>query len=251
LRCRYNNYYETRAAHFDKLRLDQTDDIQKTVDAFVGYLPSSTSSGPLLDLGCGTGRYCSYLTDLGYSIVGQDVSGQQLLHAQKRISVVRADAARLPYKSACFDACLMFLVLHQISDADRLSACVEVYRTLTRNGVFVIKTSSHEELRMRQFGQFFPSALAVNLARYPDCPMLAATLREIGFSTIVEIKVYTSRDIEVSDLMHSIERQHNTTLALIPKSEFDEGVKSMRRAFLGLTMIPIFHYHTLLIATKI
>jgi len=246
----YKSYYDSRSALFNEIRLDQDEDIQKTLDAFVKQVPLATHSGPVLDVGCGTGRYSSRLARLGYSMIGMDISDRQLSQVPAGIQVVCADAARIPLRNACCDSCLMILVLQQIPKEDRLRALNEACRILVRSGVLVIKTSSHADLRRRQFGQFFPSALSVNLARYPDCPVLFELLRKCGFKAIVNFEIQTHRNITVPELLRSIEEKHNTTLALIPKSEFNMGIELMRKALQKSTDIQIRHYHTMVLAKK-
>ena len=65
-------------------------------------LPSG--SGPALDLGCGTGLHAGIAAGRGYTVLGVDVSGDQLRLAQDRLPVLRADARALPFGDGCFQA---------------------------------------------------------------------------------------------------------------------------------------------------
>ncbi len=95
--------------------------------------------GRCLDLGCGTGVAFSTLAHLDWSIVGTDVSADQLAVARERAEaagadLVHADAARLPFPDASFDA-VASLLTH--TDFDNLGAVFgEVARVLRPAGRF-------------------------------------------------------------------------------------------------------------------
>jgi len=65
-------------------------------------LPSG--SGLALDLGCGTGLHAGVAAGRGYTLLGVDVSSDQLRLAQDRLPVLRADARALPFADGCFQA---------------------------------------------------------------------------------------------------------------------------------------------------
>jgi SAM-dependent methyltransferase len=94
--------------------------------------------GRCLDLGCGTGVRAPDVRDLGWSVVGIDISREQLRIARRshRLPAVAcADAARLPVGSSTFDALVSFAT-H--TDMDDWAAVVrEVGRVLRPGGRFV------------------------------------------------------------------------------------------------------------------
>src|SRR5207302_1994105 len=75
-------------------------------DCAVRLLGNGT--GHCLDLGCGTGRAIPALLAAGWSVVGTDVSADQLRAAREyagdRVQFVRADAHALPFEAGEFDA---------------------------------------------------------------------------------------------------------------------------------------------------
>jgi ubiquinone/menaquinone biosynthesis C-methylase UbiE len=81
---------------------------------------SSELSGcrTILDVGVGTGRFAKPLSDLGFEVVGIDVSRRMMLKARQKgvQNVILADAHRMPFKDQSFDASIIIHVLHLIPD---------------------------------------------------------------------------------------------------------------------------------------
>lgn len=72
----------------------------------------------ILDVGVGTGRFAKPLSDLGFEIVGIDISRKMMSKAkQKGIqNLILADAHNMPFKDRSFDASIIIHVLHLIPD---------------------------------------------------------------------------------------------------------------------------------------
>lgn len=93
-------------------------------------------TGRLLDVGCGTGAHTAAFAELGWRVVGTDVSEQMLRFARRReLEVVCADAAALPFPDASFDA-VVSVWTH--TDVDDFAALVsEAARVLAPGGPLV------------------------------------------------------------------------------------------------------------------
>jgi SAM-dependent methyltransferase len=94
-----------------------------------------------LDVGCGTGEDVIAMADLAQpkgSAVGVDLSANMIVEAKRRhghrqdVSFQTADAARLPFKSATFDACRCERTLQHIDEPD--VAVGEMARVLRPGG---------------------------------------------------------------------------------------------------------------------
>jgi SAM-dependent methyltransferase len=99
-------------------------------------------SGPgrCLDLGCGTGRAIPALRDAGWSVVGTDISVDQLEAARQRTgepaeNLVRADAHALPFEDGEFDAVISIFTHTDLDDV--VSAFTEACRVVRKGGVFI------------------------------------------------------------------------------------------------------------------
>lgn len=96
--------------------------------------------GRCLDLGCGTGVALATLARLGWSVVGVDVSADQLRLARQRAEaagaeLVQADAAELPFADGSFDAVVSLVTHTDFEDATAVFA--EAARVLRPGGRLV------------------------------------------------------------------------------------------------------------------
>lgn len=93
--------------------------------------------GPCLDLACGTGGFFDAIRASGRTVVGLDVSADQLRRARERESeLVRADAAALPFSDGAFSAVVAVWMSTDVDDLGRVLA--EVARVLCVGGVLVL-----------------------------------------------------------------------------------------------------------------
>ena len=94
-------------------------------------------SGLCLDVGCGTGVHLQLLQSLGWSVIGVDVSADQLRLARGRSSMIaQADAYDLPFASGRFECSVSVLTLTDFDDVGPFF--VEVSRVLERQGRLVV-----------------------------------------------------------------------------------------------------------------
>jgi len=72
----------------------------------------------ILDVGVGTGRFAKPLSDLGFELVGIDVSRMMMSKAKLKgvQNLILADAHRMPFQDESFDASIIIHVLHLIPD---------------------------------------------------------------------------------------------------------------------------------------
>ncbi len=106
------------------------------------------AKGPVLELGCGTGRVTIPVARTGVHVVGVDRSSEMLAHARRRatrsrlsgsVSWVRGDIRSLPFRGpAKFDLVMAPYGILQslVRDADLAATLDSVSRVLAPNGVF-------------------------------------------------------------------------------------------------------------------
>ncbi len=73
-------------------------------------------SGVCWDLACGTGVYAPTMRDLGWTLVGTDISMAQLRHAARQMPVAVADATRPPVRPASVSAVVSVLCHTDVDD---------------------------------------------------------------------------------------------------------------------------------------
>ncbi len=92
--------------------------------------------GRCLDLGCGPGTGSSVVAELGWSVVGVDVSAELLEAARCRgFEVVRAPGEELPFEDASFDAIVSVWTHTDLEDF--AAAVAEAARVLRAGSPFV------------------------------------------------------------------------------------------------------------------
>jgi ubiquinone/menaquinone biosynthesis C-methylase UbiE len=99
-----------------------------------------------LDFGCGTGRSTRFLRELGFEVIGVDISEPMLDHARARDlhgeyrSV--ADGSLAGFASGTFDLILIAFTFDNSTDRQKASALQELRRLLSTRGRLVIVASS-------------------------------------------------------------------------------------------------------------
>jgi len=102
---------------------------------------------PILDLGCGTGRYAIKLAKVGYEIVALDISRGMLnvairkvrrMECEYRIHFVIGDGEMLPFRANSFGGIICALTFDHFLHPT--SAAYEISRILKHNGLCIIST---------------------------------------------------------------------------------------------------------------
>ncbi len=96
----------------------------------------------VLDLGCGTGRYCALLANLGATVIGIDPSSEMLEQAKRQITPLchfelrhgMIDKIRFPDEH--FDLVLSALTFSHLPELEPILA--ECARVLKRDGIMII-----------------------------------------------------------------------------------------------------------------
>lgn len=109
----YESWFETPAGK----RADSLE--KRLLERFV----QPYSPGTMLEVGCGTGHFTRWFTQLGFEVVGLDVSPPMLETASKLSPdavYLRADAHALPFKDAAFDVGAIVTSLEFVRDPVRV-----------------------------------------------------------------------------------------------------------------------------------
>ncbi len=146
------------------------------LDGHMGVLVGGLPPGArVLDAGCGPGRDCGWLAELGFRPVGVDASAGMLVEARRRApgpGYVRGDLRRLPAATSSVDAVWMCASLLHLPRADAPAALGEA-RRVSRTGArpYVGVQEGRGEER-RPDGRSFT---------YWSLPELAAVVQAAGY----------------------------------------------------------------------
>lgn len=132
-------------------------DYQSDIDAIVAL--AEESAGPVLELGCGTGRVLLPLADEGYTVTGVDISPALLAVARDKlaraelsshVTLVQADLRRfeLPYKEFAFAFCTSNTLMHLVTQADQSAALRRAHAHLRPGGLLLLDLFNPDPLRL-------------------------------------------------------------------------------------------------------
>jgi ubiquinone/menaquinone biosynthesis C-methylase UbiE len=132
-------------------------------------LEQTGSAARILDVGTGTGRISIPLLEQGADVVGCDLSSEMMRRLQEKFPsarIAQADASRLPFPAAHFDAVLTVHVIHLI--APWQEALREFKRVLKPGGVYLnVRTYASVGVttreRMRKFWRDWVEAQGVQI----------------------------------------------------------------------------------------
>lgn len=141
----------------------------------------------IVDLGCGTGFLLHQVAENNPSLqlVGLDISRQMLRQAQHAIAghvtLIEADARRLPFRDAVFDAAVVASVLQYLPGANLLFA--EVARVLRPGGRIVVTAWNDDALSTRLRTGWINWKSRAPVYAHPNLPSL---LQSVGFRIVSE-----------------------------------------------------------------
>jgi malonyl-CoA O-methyltransferase len=131
-------YYNTIASAYNELYGNEQ---QSKFRAALHY-PSITDNA-ILDLGCGTGLFFSYVSTTTL-LVGIDLSSKMIVHAARRVRahprghVICADADFLPLRNSIFDTVFAFTLIQNVASPHHMLQ--EVSRVLKCNSNFILSS---------------------------------------------------------------------------------------------------------------
>ena len=180
----------------------------------------------IVDVGCGTGRFCEPLAErFSARVLGVDPSEQMLAEARKksngdRVEFRRSSAEALPLTSASADMVLMSMVLHHLPD---LGAAVRECRRVLRSGGHVcVRTITRDgDFPHRHF---FPMTDAEIPARHH----IESTFAAAGFSMVAHEIVTQVVAASWPEFASKVALRGYSTVARLSDQDFEAGMAALR-----------------------
>jgi ubiquinone/menaquinone biosynthesis C-methylase UbiE len=173
------NYDEVAHRYDRRYELHEYAGIRAVLLAAVAGLETAR----ILEVGCGTGKWLALLHSAGCSVAGLDPSAEMLRRASLLVpgDLRLGSAEALPWGEASFDVVFYVNAFHHFEKP--AAALCESHRVLRSGGKIVsIGLDPHEGGGRWYVYTFFPSTLALDLARFPSRAQRTLWLREAGFT---------------------------------------------------------------------
>ncbi len=126
------------------------------------------AQGPILELGCGTGRVMAALTALGLSVTGVDVSPALLQVAGGKLKSISASQSALhladlrtfdlPSKNFALAICTSNTLMHLASPSDQLATLRNAHRHLRTNGLLFVDLFNPDVVRLNEISSMMELA---------------------------------------------------------------------------------------------
>ncbi len=180
----------------------------------------------VIDVGCGTGRWCEALAERGSRVWGIDASAEMVEQARQRgVNAKLARAEALPFKEGWFERALLVLVVHVL---DRPRAFEELRRVLADDGRIAIATFAEAQFDDYYLSPYFPSIAEIDRARFPTKGQLEAELRSAGFEPRT-IPLHQRTTLSRDRVLERIRGRFISTLLLLDEDEYVEGLARAER----------------------
>ena len=138
-------YGEAFAEVYDEWYHDVTDAV-----ATARFVADRCGSGPVLEIGVGTGRLAQPLVERSLTVIGVDASAGMLDHCRRRrlgcrLLLTRADMTRLPLRQCAGAALIAFNTLFNVATADGQRAVFQqLHQALEADGVLIVEALDAE-----------------------------------------------------------------------------------------------------------
>jgi len=146
---------------------------------------------PILDLGCGDGRFALFTFGENKIEVGLDCSSGELEKARKSKAyqkLVLANASNMPFADESFSSVIANSVLEHVEELDKVLA--EVFRILKKEGIFVLTVPTPKVSFYQFWSGFIPGYAEFKRKfwrhiNYFEEEEWQKRLRGVGFKTIL------------------------------------------------------------------
>lgn len=192
-----NNTFDRRIISFDDIagRYDQWEETPLGAltsrlerEIIITLFEEARCTGPVLDVGCGTGNMALLFARRGLTVSGVDISEKMLHHARQKaveagikVDFRQADASRLPFPNESFGTVTCLLTIEFSNRPE--DVVQEIYRVLRPGGHLILATLNRRSLwtvARKIKGRRQPTVY--NQARFFSRKEVAGLLDDAGFA---------------------------------------------------------------------
>lgn len=223
--------FDRAAAYYDSTRVTDPDALKETVDALADLL-----TGPVLEIGVGTGALALPFAKRGRRLVGIDLSAAMLAKLRDKagtdlpITLLRADATRLPFAGASFGGAYARWVLHLIPGWRDVVA--ELCRVVQPGGTVAVEPGGYRGVWAEVWLRFLEELGEQVAPRGLDAVRRHEVLQEAFESQGAEIQATLPISHEVSaslaGFFSEVERKMYSWTWDVPDPELAAGVAAVR-----------------------
>lgn len=216
----------------------------------LGCLATSSvklSNQRVLDLACGTGNYSHVLAKQVGQLVALDRSEGMLEVARQKtcalpITFVSGEMTELPFEDESFDGVLINQALHHLphENTDQLYPSLEkvlreVARVLKKNGIFVVNTCSHRQLRDGYWwADLVPDAVEQMIIRYPPTKTIITKAELVGLHYLERYVPFEGLlqgpdSLDPQYVLEECYRRGDSTWSLVPGNELIQVVRKVEQ----------------------
>jgi ubiquinone/menaquinone biosynthesis C-methylase UbiE len=212
--------FDPKAARYDDLR--PVDDAWW--ESFAAIVRAGDLRGRrVVEVGCGTGRFAKALEERELARVWAVDPSPSMVARAKGLGV-NARVARgesLPFKQGWFDRGAMRMVAHLVN---RPRVFAELGRVLSAEGRLIVATEDPATFDDVWLTRFFPSAVEIERARFPDEAELRDELTTAGFARPAFERLDVVRPLTRDHTLATIREKAFSTFDLLPAEEYDAGL---------------------------
>jgi ubiquinone/menaquinone biosynthesis C-methylase UbiE len=228
--------YDQNATQYDLFRLPSVRIQLQLRKFFTG------SKGPILSIGCGTGRLENNLSKHQF-VIGLDRSIGMLIQARNRIGhLIQGDMVTLPFKNGIFRGLFFMQSLHhvganlEIASELRASARKQALREAVRvlhHGSIVIIQRDPVQNQAVWFWKYFPKALQTKMKIQPKVVELVRWLQDLGLSNVEATPVDDPLALDFYEPISPLDpkfRRSISEFSYLTEEETEQGITRLRNA---------------------
>jgi SAM-dependent methyltransferase len=187
---------------------------------------------PVVDVGCGTGRFTRLLADL-YAVTAIGVEPSRSMLGQRdrgspgRVHFLAGSGEALPLRTGSADLVFLSMVYHHFRSVPAVLG--ELRRVLRPGGYLLLRNTTRETLDGLEYLRFFPESRRIEMERMPAWAEIRQMFAGRGFSPVGQQTVLQKLAANHKEYFEKIRLRGLSSLQLIPDEAFQRGLREFER----------------------